>query len=127
MPTLEQNKKALKNLITKINNKTGKNDTNMTASVNRLIDYPFPIEIDTEEKMTSILAAATLDSVGAIYKYTGESTNIYEQGSLYTVTDNLVEEDKEYQEGYNVGYQEGYQEGYAAAIYSLPNAEDYTF
>ena len=51
-------------------------------------DYPFPPEISTPDEMDKILSEATDDFVGAIYKYTGENTSIYENGAVYT----LVEE-----------------------------------
>ncbi len=41
-----------------------------------------PIEISTEAEMTALLETA---EVGAVYKYIGESTNAYTNGSLYIV------------------------------------------
>jgi hypothetical protein len=42
----------------------------------------FPIEVATEEEMNALLNTA---GVGAIYKYTGETTDTYENGALYVV------------------------------------------
>lgn len=41
-----------------------------------------PVEISTEEEMTALLETA---EVGSIYKYIGESTDMYENGGLYLV------------------------------------------
>jgi hypothetical protein len=41
-----------------------------------------PIEISTADEMTALLSTA---EVGAIYKYTGETTDTYENGALYVV------------------------------------------
>lgn len=46
-------------------------------------DSPLPIEILTETEMTAILENAT--HAGAVYKYTGETTDIYTQGELYII------------------------------------------
>ena len=45
-------------------------------------DNPLPIEISTETEMTALLETA---EVGSIYKYTGETTDTYENGALYVV------------------------------------------
>lgn len=42
-----------------------------------------PVEIPTEEQMTAILASAA--EVGGVYKYTGETTDTYENGGLYII------------------------------------------
>lgn len=44
-----------------------------------------PIVIETAEAMDTILATATKDSVGAVYKYTGNTTDTYTQGALYII------------------------------------------
>lgn len=41
-----------------------------------------PLEIATEAEMTALLESA---EVGSVYKYTGESTDTYENGALYIV------------------------------------------
>lgn len=41
-----------------------------------------PIEISTEEEMTALLETA---KIGSVYKYIGESTDVYENGGLYLV------------------------------------------
>lgn len=49
-----------------------------------VLDSPLPIEVSTEFEMNAIIANATNNSVGAVYKYTGE-TGTYENGALYIV------------------------------------------
>ena len=56
-------------------------ETNVSA------DSPLPIEVSTEEEMTAILTKATASSVGSVYKYTGETTKTYENGSLYIIAE----------------------------------------
>lgn len=51
------------------------------------IDYPLPIEIATEAEMNTLLETA---EVGAVYKYTGETTDTYENGALYIVESDTV-------------------------------------
>lgn len=46
---------------------------------------PMPIEVSTEAAMSAILASATSKDVGAIYKYTGNTTSTYEHGSHYII------------------------------------------
>lgn len=46
---------------------------------------PLPIEIATEEEMTEILTSANAGSVGAVYKYIGETTDTYTHGTLYII------------------------------------------
>ena len=48
--------------------------------------FPLPKEISTEAEMNSILANATESSIGAVYKFTGETTDIYEKDALYVIT-----------------------------------------
>lgn len=43
---------------------------------------PMPIEISTEAEMTALLETA---EVGSVYKYVGESTDIYVKNALYMV------------------------------------------
>lgn len=45
-------------------------------------DSPLPIEVATEEEMNALLGTA---EIGDIYKYTGETTDTYENGALYVV------------------------------------------
>ena len=47
-----------------------------------ITDSPLPIEISTADEMTALLETA---EVGSIYKYTGETTDTYENGALYVV------------------------------------------
>ena len=48
---------------------------------------PLPVEITTETEMTALLTNATTESIGAIYKYTGETTDTYENGELYILAE----------------------------------------
>lgn len=43
------------------------------------------IEINTEEGMAEILASATDDDIGTIYKFTGPTTENYIQNELYII------------------------------------------
>lgn len=47
-----------------------------------ITDSPSPIEIPTEAEMTALLETA---EIGSVYKYTGETTDTYENGALYIV------------------------------------------
>ena len=51
------------------------------------VDSPLPIPIETEAKMNALLANATVESVGAVYKYTGNTTDTYEHGALYIIAE----------------------------------------
>lgn len=53
-----------------------------------------PIPIETEAEMNDILASATEDKVGTIYKYTGTSTDTYEQGALYIIAEAIPDGDE---------------------------------
>lgn len=48
-------------------------------------DSPLPIEISTAAEMTALLDTAP---VGAIYKYVGETTDTYENGTKYELCEN---------------------------------------
>lgn len=50
-------------------------------------DSPLPIEVADETSMAMLLESA---EVGAIYKYTGETTDTYEKGSLYIVENDTI-------------------------------------
>lgn len=45
-------------------------------------DSPLPIEVATEAEMTALL---TSGEIGGVYKYTGETTDTYENGALYVL------------------------------------------
>lgn len=45
-------------------------------------DSALPIEVSTEAEMTALL---TSGEVGGVYKYTGETTDTYENGALYVL------------------------------------------
>lgn len=53
------------------------------------VDNPLPIEIASADEMTALLSTA---EVGAVYKYTGETTDTYENGGLYVVEEVAVAE-----------------------------------
>lgn len=48
-------------------------------------DNPHPIEINSHEEMDEIIANATSDSLGAIYKYVGGATAKYKKDGLYLI------------------------------------------
>lgn len=48
-------------------------------------DSPLPIEVSTADEMTALLNTAP---VGAIYKYVGETTDTYENGTKYELCEN---------------------------------------
>lgn len=50
-------------------------------------DSPLPIGIETEAEMSALLTSATADSVGAVYKYTGETTDTFTSGALYIIAE----------------------------------------
>lgn len=90
MATADSVKTKIQNLITRANDTTHLEDVDLTNAVNHLVegygqggmDSPLPIEVENEEKMNSLLAAA---DPGSVYKYTGETTDTYENGELYIV------------------------------------------
>lgn len=55
---------------------------NLSGGIQR---SPLPIEVRTEDEMEAILANATEADIGAIYKYTGSTTNNYTHGVLYII------------------------------------------
>lgn len=63
--------------------------TNIIISANEygVADSPFPIPIPTAAEMTALIENATSKSVGAIYKYTGETTDNYTKGGLYIIAE----------------------------------------
>lgn len=74
-------------MLAAANRKTLRSDTELTSAVAALLDgyekdSPLPIEIANETKMNLLLETA---EVGSIYKYTGETTDKYENGALYVV------------------------------------------
>lgn len=46
---------------------------------------PFPIPVNSATEMDAILLNATADDIGAVYKYTGNTTKTYEQGKHYII------------------------------------------
>lgn len=46
-----------------------------------------PIEIDSAEELNLILSTATADDIGRIYKYVGVTTDTYENGAYYVITE----------------------------------------
>ena len=57
----------------------------LTDAINQ-IKVGKPIEVSTAEAMDAVLANATADNVGTFYRYTGATTEAYENGALYGVT-----------------------------------------
>lgn len=55
---------------------------NIIVTAPEVENSPLPIEVATEEEMNSLLETA---EIGDIYKYTGETTDTYENGALYVV------------------------------------------
>ena len=55
---------------------------------------PLPKEVSTEAEMNDILASATADDIGSIYKYTGVTTNTYEHGALYILSGDIPDGDE---------------------------------
>lgn len=47
---------------------------------------PLPTEVSTEAEMTALLESG---EVGGVYKYVGETTDTYENGSLYVLTEEI--------------------------------------
>ena len=56
---------------------------NVAGGTQEVVDSPLPIEVATESEMNIILENAPV--VGGIYKYTGTTTDFYENGGLYIV------------------------------------------
>jgi hypothetical protein len=56
--------------------------------------YPRPKVVETEAEMNKILANATEIDIGTIYKYTGNTTDTYEQGALYVITGEVLDGDE---------------------------------
>ena len=57
----------------------------VTVNVPILEDSPLAIEVSTADEMTALLDTAP---VGAIYKYVGETTDTYENGTKYELCEN---------------------------------------
>lgn len=53
-----------------------------------VVDNPLPIEVETEIQMNTLLLLEETE-VGAVYKYTGETTARYENGALYVVEEEV--------------------------------------
>lgn len=58
----------------------------VTGGVPTNIDSPLPIEVKTAEEMNTILRLATDESIGAVYKYVGDESDVYDTGELYIIT-----------------------------------------
>lgn len=50
-----------------------------------------PIEVSSEAEMNAILYNATEASIGMIYKYVGETTSTYEYGTLYILSEAILD------------------------------------
>lgn len=53
-----------------------------------------PIPVYSESEMENILHTSTEDNIGTIYIYMGNDSEIYEQGVLYIITDELPNGDE---------------------------------
>lgn len=53
-----------------------------------------PIPVSSEAEMNGILASATVDNIGTIYKYEGELSDTYEIGALYIISDEAPDGDE---------------------------------
>lgn len=87
---------TLTSMADAIRAKTGKTEAiaveNMATEIGDIsTDSALPIEVTTEAEMTALLTNATDESVGEVYKYTGETTDNYESGSLYILQAEEVE------------------------------------
>jgi len=60
---------------------------NVTEYARVKVDVPqgLPLEVSTEAKMNNILSTATESELGKVYKYTGETTDSYENGAIYII------------------------------------------
>lgn len=61
-------------------------DIVVTGGVPSNLDSPLPIEVKTAEEMNTILRLATDESIGAVYKYVGDESDVYDTGDLYIIT-----------------------------------------
>ena len=52
-----------------------------------------PKPVSTEAEMNEILSNATESSIGTIYRYEGNTTNTYEKGALYIISDEIPDGD----------------------------------
>ena len=57
------------------------NETNYENAIGK------PIEVASEEELNLILATATANDIGKIYKYVGATTDSYENGAYYAITE----------------------------------------
>ena len=80
-------------LINKSNDTTGKTDTDLTRCIKSLsegyglpsIALGHPIEVNSASEMDAVLENADENTVGKVYRYTGETTDKYTNGELYIV------------------------------------------
>lgn len=56
--------------------------------------FPLPEEVSTEAEMNTILAKATESSIGAVYKFIGETTDTYEKDALYVIAHEIPDGDE---------------------------------
>ena len=56
--------------------------SDLAVIASQAADSPLPIEVATEDTMNALLETA---EVGAVYKYTGTTTDTYESSALYVV------------------------------------------
>lgn len=65
------------------------NGKRLDKALEDLAKIAVPIPISTEAEMNAILASATEVSIGAVYRYTGTTTDTYENGALYVISGDI--------------------------------------
>lgn len=65
------------------------NGKRLDKKLDELTKTAVPIPISTEAEMNAILKSATEVSIGAIYRYTGTTTDTYENGALYVIASDI--------------------------------------
>ena len=86
IPTQEKTVDITENGTVIVEPDEGHTMSKVTANVSvQSEDSPLPIEVTTATEMNTLLETA---EVGAVYKYTGETTGTYKNGVLYLVKEN---------------------------------------
>ena len=62
------------------------NGKRLDKALEELGEISVPIPISSEAEMNAILTSATEVSIGAVYRYTGTTTDTYENGALYVIS-----------------------------------------
>lgn len=61
-------------------------DIYITTGIPNHLKSPLPFEVKTAEEMNTILRLATDESIGAVYKYVGDESDVYDTNELYILT-----------------------------------------